>query len=58
LIGSNASKDDSSAAIASASLATVIDDRKWYGLLMAAPHFLSSQFHSVPVRLNGTHGNA
>ncbi|KAG0215264.1 hypothetical protein BGX28_000483 [Mortierella sp. GBA30] len=51
---STALKDDLGSALSVASLTTVTEsDREWCGILMAAPHFLASTFHSAPVRLGG-----
>ncbi|KAF9997839.1 hypothetical protein BGZ65_006592, partial [Modicella reniformis] len=55
LTGSGVPKEDVGSAITSASLSTLIDDRRWCGLLMVASHFLSCQFHSTPVHLSDTH---
>ncbi|KAG0294951.1 hypothetical protein BGZ98_001568, partial [Dissophora globulifera] len=52
--GSGVTKDDLGSTLTLASLANVMDDRKWYGLLMVGSHFLTSPFHSAPVHLNDT----
>ncbi|KAF9938545.1 hypothetical protein BGZ67_010694 [Mortierella alpina] len=50
-------KDDLGSAISMASLSSRTEsDREWCGILMAAPHFLKSSFHSAPVRLDNGPG--
>jgi len=56
--GGNVPKDDHGSALSMATLSIATEsDREWYGLLLAAPHFLSSAFHSAPVQMKQHQGN-